>query len=432
MYYKSTDEAYWLAFFLILSDGFSGFLGTYEVSITVLPGLPSIELSQLFILLTLIKASSKKASYPLFYKKPLSLFFIYLGFTILWGLLNGFPTQLNEFFRIFKLTFPLLIFYSIPVLFKNESDYERIFSFIFPIVFVAFATHVFSIIIGMSPAEMLGARDLGRYAKAYSQEGSMLRVFYNPQISLLSFFGSLFFLSKHTSEFPKLYLATIIILIYFMVFLSGTRGWIISFTLILLIYSLYILRLKTSMLLALISSIIFIIFLAGKSSLILDQVKGSWERVSTLNQIFEGDLTLGGTQSRTTLYGPQLLSIWKENPIFGWGYSNTYFEFNNGHAGNQNILMHAGLVGSFIMLIFFLKFNLGIIALRNRIGKVLNKESLIVFPLFFLGWFIIHSTSGQHFAYGGMPNDSIAKAVFFSFGALIYYNYRCQIQKTRR
>jgi hypothetical protein len=47
-----------------------------------------------------------------------------------------------------------------------------------------------------------------------------------------------------------------------------------------------------------------------------------------------------------------------------------------------------------------------------------SDKSLRVFVIFFLGWFVIHSTSGQHFSYALMPTYTIVQAIFFSFGAL--------------
>jgi len=47
LYYRSDDEPMWLAFFLVTVDGFMGFMGLYSVTLTILPGLPTIELAQL-------------------------------------------------------------------------------------------------------------------------------------------------------------------------------------------------------------------------------------------------------------------------------------------------------------------------------------------------------------------------------------------------
>ena len=52
-YYRSEDEGFWLPFFLIVSDGFFGFFGLYEAVLQILPGLPPIEIGQIYIGLTM-------------------------------------------------------------------------------------------------------------------------------------------------------------------------------------------------------------------------------------------------------------------------------------------------------------------------------------------------------------------------------------------
>jgi len=57
-YFFSTNEALWLALFLATADGFASYFGMYEVTLTVLPGLPAVEISQIYIILTVIKAAA--------------------------------------------------------------------------------------------------------------------------------------------------------------------------------------------------------------------------------------------------------------------------------------------------------------------------------------------------------------------------------------
>ncbi len=50
------------------------------------------------------------------------------------------------------------------------------------------------------------------------------------------------------------------------------------------------------------------------------------------------------------------------------------------------------------------------------------RYGLLVFPVFLVGWFIIHSTSGQWFQFAGEPGLTIPQALFFSFGAWCYHD----------
>ena len=76
-YYRSEDEGFWLGLFLILSDGFFGFFGLYETMLQVIPGLPPVEVGQLYVVLSVVKASSKKVVFRPFYG-PIALCLIHL------------------------------------------------------------------------------------------------------------------------------------------------------------------------------------------------------------------------------------------------------------------------------------------------------------------------------------------------------------------
>ncbi|MBK7733705.1 MAG: hypothetical protein IPI37_13315 [Bacteroidales bacterium] len=69
LYYRSDDEPMWLAFFLVTVDGFMGFMGLYSVTLTILPGLPTIELAQFYILLSVVKVIARRSSFKCFLQK---------------------------------------------------------------------------------------------------------------------------------------------------------------------------------------------------------------------------------------------------------------------------------------------------------------------------------------------------------------------------
>jgi O-antigen ligase len=164
-----------------------------------------------------------------------------------------------------------------------------------------------------------------------------------------------------------------------------------------------------------------IVFSLGvKNPYIQSQVSRSYERFMTMETVTEGDLTAGGTATRATDQSQRVLSKWKESPIFGWGFSEEYRNYINEHVGNQNILLHSGILGLLLMFTFFLFFHFRLL----KIGRIYSRRECIIFLIFFIGWFIIHSTSGQHFAYYQMPKNIMAQSLYFSFGALIYWNVK--------
>jgi len=422
-YFYSEDEPFWLVFFLITSDGFMGFFGLYEVSIGLLPGLPAIELVQFYMLLSGIKALRKNVNPDLFFNKYITVLFIYTIFLIVWGQLLGYSGALNEYFRILKDILPLLLFYSIPRLLRDLFSYQRLFSLIFLVLLLAFFTQIFTLITGIFP---LGTDTL---TKVSDQDTGEFRSFYNTAATLLGIFGALFFLSSNNkSIFNPNYLYIIVFSAFGMAFLSATRGWILGFGLIIILSFIFVLRKKTNQVI-IFSFISLIIILIGLSNpRIQEQVNFSLERTLKLEALTEGDLTAEGSLKRLSEKGPKVMKVWRENPVFGWGYSDVTRANGDGHVGNQNLLMTSGVVGYLLLNGFFVYFMYKMLTVYLRKRRHPGADTtLLVFVIFLMGWFFIHSSSGQHFSYGGMPIRIIPQAVFFSFGAFIY----SQIKKTR-
>ena len=79
--------------------------------------------------------------------------------------------------------------------------------------------------------------------------------------------------------------------------------------------------------------------------------------------------------------------------------------------------MHSGVVGVLLVILFLGLFVIRLASLALHTGD----KVYYVFGMFLMGWFLIHSTSGQHFAFYGLPGSAISQAFFFCFGAFIYY-----------
>lgn len=114
---------------------------------------------------------------------------------------------------------------------------------------------------------------------------------------------------------------------------------------------------------------------------------------------------------------------WAESPLTGWGFSDYFRENRDMHTGNQTILLHSGIIGGLLMAGFFGYFCV-VLFFRSYWLKRNHpyKKALIVFPIFFLGWFFIHSSTQFYFSYALTPDLGFIQAIFFSMGALIYRN----------
>jgi hypothetical protein len=416
LYYMSKDEAFWLAFFLVTVDGFMGFMGLFSVTLNVLPDLPAIELCQFYIILSFVKAAMSRYRPFIFYKNYLQLLLVYIIFLIVWGQMMGYTGELNAYFRIIKQILPFLLFYSLPRLFTDLKTYERFFGFIFFILIIGFLTQLFTILTGISPS---GTVD---FTEQQLSEAMGFRPFFNGAATLLGLLGALFLLSGRAGQrYHKVYLYICISSAVGMVFLSATRGWIISFGLILILAFIVALPRNTKQIIGLTVTLALFFLLGLSNSKIRSQAVYSFERLSTLESITEGDITAEGTLYRLNLRGPKVMNKWKENPIFGWGFSDETRKYGDGHVGNQNLLMTTGIVGFFLIVGFLIYFSVKLFLRYLKIPRsYIYRNNIPVFLIFLAGWFIIHSTSGQQFNVMALPLQVIPQVVFFSLGALQY------------
>ena len=416
-YFFSKNEALWLAFFLSTTDGFAGFFGLYAVMLPVLPGLPAVELAQVYIILTVIKAARSDKKALVFYNKYLQVLFIYLIFMIIWGQLMGFSGDLNVYFRVIKGFIPMLLFYSVPRLFINQDTYYSFFKIVFIIVLMAFAAQIFTLLAGVSPLEAAGLN-----IEEKAEETKEFRIFFNASSTLLGLFGALFYLHrKETRPLTRFFLYVVVFAALAMTVFSATRGWIISFSLIIFLTLLFTGIMRTKRILEFTLIAVPLLYLALSNPTINNQIAYARERLGAMEAIAGGDLSAEGTLQRLDYRSQRVMEAWRENPVFGWGLSDKGYEFGDGHVGNQCLLAISGIAGFVLLNGFLLYFTWKIFYVYNRsIRRVPDRNSLLVFAFFLAGWFLIHSTSGQQFNYIGMPAKIIPQAIFFSFGAFQY------------
>ena len=416
LYAISKNEGFWLAFFLATVDGFMGFLGLYSITLKIIPDLPGIELAQFYVIIALIKAISKRKTSQVFYFKYLQLLLLYVIFMIAWGQISGFSGGLNTYLRVFKMVLPLTLFYSIPALFSDAKSYEKFFSLVFFILIVAFLTQLFSLLTGIEPAKSALVDE-----ELFSEPGTF-RGFFNAAATLLSLFGALYYLSmRRQKAFSQGILYLVVSSALGMAVISATRGWIIGLGLVVVIQASILFSMGRQSIPWLVVFVLILFFAGMSNPKIKKQVQYSKERVMTLGTLSEGDVSANKTLYRLTVRSPAVMRVWRQKPLFGWGFSDASWTYGDGHVGNQNILLYSGIAGFLLLAGFLIRFSYVMIRrfIQSRRFRKVRPEFL-VFPVFLLGWFVIHSTSGQQFGFSGLPLHIIPQAVFFSLGALLY------------
>lgn len=420
-YFRSNDEGFWLAYFLVLSDGFFGFFGMYSAMLNVIPGLPGIEAGQIYIILSIIKATGRPFDYKPFYYAFLKILLIYLAFLMVQGYVIGVSLEMNVQFRLLKWLVPLFLLYSLPRLFTRIEQWRDVFLYLFPVALLALGAQVFTIATSHAPMQHFGVATKAKFAIKVTKEKTY-RGLYNECILLITTFGALFFLAFRPDKyFKSWYCFGIVMANFASVFLSATRGWVLSFGFATVFSMLLVMKLSFKRLISIV--LIAVIFMFGAQFLpvIGLQIQNAVKRLLTLEKLAEGDMSAGGTLIRLNTRGPRVMKKFEEAPLTGWGFSDEFMETNDLHVGNQNILLHSGVIGYALMHLFFLYFMFKLFVRSIYLPpEHTYKGALLYFCIFFPAWFMLHSSSQQFFSYYQNVQVGIIQAVFFCMGALMY------------
>jgi len=397
-------------FYLFNSEPFSWF-----VMITQSVGF---SFSLVFVLVILLKYLFIHPSKISLRKDLLKSFylpvFVYLVFLLFWSLVFGHSARSLFFIVSFLPSF--LLFLVLPKIFNIDQLY-----YFNGIVFFVNLIHIsvsqIDIILGGRITDFLVLGKIN--AQAIFEDDEVVRLTGGILIALYSFVTGLYYITIGTRRFNSGYLWIIVFVSLLFIMNSATRGWMIASGVFLLLFLVYYYNKITyrRLFIAIIFTVIAVyILLPGK---IKSNLIASFRRLSTVEYVFEGDLTAGGTARRFDIRGPQVLTRFKESPFFGFGFSKVSADYYDGHVGNHNLLLVGGIVG----FILFWATVLGIVLYLLRLeGNNIRFKGVFVFGIAMLSIMIIHSTSRTMVSFY-MPSDvSFLIAVMFNNINAQYYN----------
>ena len=424
--FHSKDDVFWLSWVFVISDA-PGRLFTltsgstiYRLPMYTLMSGVSTGFTELFLIMYIIKFLSKKTKLSLF-NKYAKLIIIYGIFTIAYSFILGI-SQSNLISSI-RTILPWFWFLIIPEFISDPKRVEHLFQLLAPFAFIIFILSLQSQITGEYLHNILSGESA--YGFLGEAELELVRVNQADYLLFVLVFFALFYLSLERKIFNNTYLNLIIIIGFITILLSATRGWIIA--LLILFSSVFFMKgynlMKQFIRMCVIMGILIYTVQVIYPSFLF-QISKSFERLSTLEALTEGDLTAGGTLGRLTERSPRVMKEFKESPIIGWGFSNHYFAYGDMHVGNQTMLLQGGIVGfAFWMVIFLLLFYNIFIYRRLYYVKLSIGSGIYVILFTLIATFAIHSSSMQMWGFYGHSQATIFHWTYILMVANAYINY---------
>ena len=419
LFWKSKKDYFWFALVLVIIQQpgtlFHGALATDVHRIPMYNVASGISLSfyDLFFISAFAKAMTKGNKTTLILYKPLFHLLCYLISLIMISVVVG--TSIGQLIYYARIYTSYTLFISLPFLVYKKEEYFHFIYLLFPIVFLVFASQIFTLLAGGNRLESLFISGSIRGIGMYMDSGAVIRP--TGVCSLMVYIClicSLFFLDKINYQVSRRYLYVIIAVSFLIIIISATRTWIIMFAAVFFFYFVVLSKLSTRFFvpLLLISAILCASYLLVPT--IKYSVDNSLLRTSTLISLAKGDLSLGGSSVRITERLPRVLKGIKQNPIFGLGISDTYMRYGDYHVANFNLILQSGIIGLLFFINLWAKYFRMVLGTRKQMLHYNSyRMPLLVLSVGFAGMLLLQFTTYQLFGFTGVSQENLFIIIFY-------------------
>lgn len=399
IYFRSTDDPFWFVFFMSLIFAPGLLFNTNDIGhnwriVTI--GSRWILFSEFVFLIIIIKSlTTGLTRVKYFYFKYIYILMLFAGILLLYGYHEGMAG--SKILKVVREAFPFFLFFAIPRLFSSLEHYKRFFRLLAVYIIFVLAVQVFELIFGNSFASLFGGtsnRSLG------DLEEETARQVYATLPIILGVIGILYFKLIDQKLYIGLTDDMIIAAGFISLTLNATRGYWLALVVLLICYFIFF-GLK-GFKIGIASGVVFLLsyFLLTRVSLIGIQINNAVTRLSTLELLSKGDITAGGTLQRITERAPRVLEQFWARPLFGWGFSDHFFEYTDIHVSHASVLMNSGIVGYSLWVVFWISFIYINMKSYLKFGVQNPWRQILLLGIFgFLAFFIAGSTSTTIFSY---------------------------------
>jgi hypothetical protein len=426
MFWYSKADYFWFAFFIIISAYPGGLFK--ETTFTAVRRLPiyspfskiSFTVLDLFLIISFFKALIRGKRIgkivDVFKIKNIAFFLPYV-FAISFFFGVTLKLFLNQSLRgLFFYT----LFYSLPVLIRNKKEVYKFMTMFFPFVFFEIISQLYVVKTGN---EFMDLFNPGSSVLIIDSISGGVRVIAAGYLILRFAFIFAFILLENKDRIvPKLYVILVILVSLSSVVISATRAAITMFLFIFIMYFFTIAKKKPHIILQVFVLGIVIIFLLDiiKVFNLNEIVETSYKRYVGAVRVDEGTVIAEDTfDNRISLRLPLLLDAISRSPYIGYGFSDKYFEYYDGHLGGIIVgLLQVGIFGYIIYLIFIMN-------IFRKCFKYIRKLShdnsfltpIKVFTLGFFGYLIINFTVDPIYVLNtsSLPQDIFVHLIIATF-----------------
>lgn len=401
LFYRSDNTPFWIALFFMLYDSPGYLLHFFDTAHNLgLYGIPlggerDLYFSELFFLTAFFKAYftphiRKNSNFRVFY--------IIIALVIIYIFVISFfyETSLNRFFRGFRGITHFLMLFALPRLLPSLKEYSKLFDYVMPFVFLVLGVQIFELGSGVRTVQLLGGVLHETDTLLVEGQFGVARPLYSFYILEFIVIGCLFKLSQFNKE-SQGYYTLIMILALMSTTLSATRGVSLAIAMMVILYLIFVSREITKFVSSLfkysfilISLYLIIIF---TSPILVDQFSRTFERLSTLTFLFEGDITAGGSLGRLSVRIPTIMIKIHQNPIFGFGISDDFWDYHDGHIGHHNMVLNAGILGYMIFIVLLFSFFVKFAKLSSLLEKSNALSRTVLVPIIAMIGILIHHSS---------------------------------------
>lgn len=395
--YRAKDSLFWLVWSFAIIDApgklFQSFSATevYRLPMyTMAPGV-SVGFLELLLVVFMLKLLKERPQNRFVFKREITLL---ISTAVVYFFISFFiGISLSNIISSIRYIIPWFWVLIVPRFITSQEDLKRVYLMLVPLLILAVATLLQSYVTGTNLSQILAGRFTG--AGDVAEEG-LIRVYSSVMIIFISIVLSLYFLSSRREELNYNLLVFIAFAGTVSVLLNGTRGWFLG---LLILYSSFLFISGFGFFKQLGRLFVIVgfslILTANLFPRVLSQGNLAFQRIMTLENLLEGDITAGGTLSRITDRSPRVMAVFRESPVIGWGFSNRFYSSFDGHVANQNNLMQFGILGFIAINLIYLSICLKTYSLGKRAGvREIHGNSHLVFFFALIGLFVIHSTSG--------------------------------------